>query len=199
MGDREDPHTCLSDDSKHNVRHFELHYFGCLREEDKDRYFCGLKSEEQTQIRDTEAKITRVLKEIHQEEAGSSLIQDIKELRRRFFKKPAPLTNGNQPFTERTPAHGQLSDTPSSTHSSIVEEQCHGYEMSASIILLDPKSPQHFEELKVSVHDLDGTSNPIREPCPIGRFRYFHLPHNNMKWVMVSNSFEFGCIGTESS
>jgi hypothetical protein len=192
MGDREKPHTCLSDDSSHRVRHFEIHYFGCLREEDKAKYFKGLPKDDQKQIRATEANIQRVLRKIGQEDLGSCLIREIKELRGRFFHQhdteDSPLANGNQKPTMATSSHLCQLESQVAEPSFYCDEDDHKYEMTASVIFLDPKSPQKFEEEKISVHNLGGTRNPLRVACPKGKFRYFHLPHNNMKWVMVRQS-----------
>jgi hypothetical protein len=177
MGDQQNPHTCLSSDQHDdNVRHPELHYFGCLRDERKDEYFRQLTQKQQRQILETEAKIQRVLKRIRQDDEGLNLIKEVKDLRGRFWPK---LVAENSLFVNEN-AHPEAI---------VTDDGKHGYEMNASIIFLNPEEPQFFEEQKVPVQDLGSDQNPIWAPCPKGRFRYFHLPHNNMAWVMVSHYF----------
>jgi hypothetical protein len=54
--------------------------------------------------------------------------------------------------------------------------------------------PGKFPNQKLLVHNLleDRDSNPLSEPCPADRLRYFHFPTNNMRWIEVSCTIHIG-------
>lgn len=100
---------------------------------------------------------------------------------RRTIPNNSPSSNG--PLLEGGPTSSETPPTTTASKST--------YEMKASMVFFDPTSPQNLNEKKISVHDLtkehleSGERNPLCEDCPPDKFRYFHLPHNHMKWVIV--------------
>ncbi|CZR66422.1 uncharacterized protein PAC_16323 [Phialocephala subalpina] len=202
MGDREWPHTCLSDDANHPIRHVTSHYFACLSvaQQSSFRPDPNQTIEELEEIQKAEEKIENRIKRLGRLPDVANLKKEINELRDLFL--PSRVQNalgGNSAQRHEIIAHDFSTadgavphqSLPSSTTQVSPSHVGPNYEMKASMIFFDPRSPQDLEQQKMSVHDLtktnlsNGGKNPLRENCPAHKFRYFHLPHNHMKWVMA--------------
>lgn len=54
---------------------------------------------------------------------------------------------------------------------------------------VEGKFPNQKVPLQILLSDTE--DNPLKEPNDPGKFRYFHLPTNNMAWVEVSHYYQF--------
>jgi hypothetical protein len=163
---------------------------GVLGDWGRDEFLLRGTEEEQRIIHNAEVKIQNRIEKISHHENAARLILEIKKLRKDFFarctQKGSPSVNRNRRPSEAVQTPRREASSTASGKLLSTEQRIHGYEMHASMLFFDPESPQKHMKQKISVHDLSKDNNPIRKPCPEGKFRYFHLPRNNMKWVVVS-------------
>ncbi|KAL2063961.1 hypothetical protein VTL71DRAFT_4455 [Oculimacula yallundae] len=174
MGDHDTPATCLSSHEHGNdVRDTFLHYFGCLKEAEREVYFESLEPDEKERI---EAEKTR----IHAQRAYFEEDGETKLLVDRFKVSLA----------ERIPRlrHGVVFD-------GVPTKPCkeNSYGLNAYMVFFKNAEPftnelylGKFPNQRIAVKDLlhdDKGTNPLMQECGENEIRYFHLPGNNMDWI----------------
>jgi len=179
------PQMCLST-KEHNNRVLDVskHYFGCLRESDRRRFYNELPEKEQIRIRRQARRIEqlRTKLECQPESKAGALLKIFKEAISDWRGVHGWSTVENE-NTSRLP-----NDLDNSADS----------EIRASIIFFKNSRPYDipgientFPNQKITIKDLladDPDANPLMKPCDENMIRYFHLPANNMIWVEVSSS-----------
>jgi hypothetical protein len=178
MGDHDYPATCLSSfEHGNDVRDVVLHYFGCLREAEREVYFKQLPHHKQD-------RITKERNRILEQRALFEVNDRTKDLLRKFRKSLSQL-----PFVR-----GRTGDTRHSGDDLVKLCKENAWGMSAYVISFrnserytDPNCSDHFPKQKLDVKDLlynkDEKTNPLMRPCEKDEIRYFHLPGNNMEWI----------------
>ena len=178
MGDHDYPATCLSSfEHGNDVRDVVLHYFGCLRESEREAYFNTLLPHKQHRIEQERARIRDQRALFEAEDRTKDLVRKFKNSLGHFF----PRRRG----------------TPESSTNSVKLSKDNAWEMNAYALFFrnserysDPNCTDRFPNQKVPVKDLlyneDKNTNPLMRDCEENEIRYFHLPGNNMEWVEVS-------------
>ena len=189
MGDHDSPGTCLSSDDRHQldheVRDVLLHYFGCLKRENRKKFYDSLDEHHQLRIREEHRRIRehRALFEARDDGLVRLLTTSLSLLRQSPFYQNLPHPG---------PAEDEVESGPESTKPSPANQ----YGLSANMILFensekytDRDYPDEFPNQKISIDELlyeeDAERNPLMKKCPDNMIRYFHLPANNMSWVEV--------------
>lgn len=186
MGDHDSPQTCLSShEHDHAVRDVLLHYFGCLKRDDRKKYYDTLNEHHKRRIREEHRRIRahRALFEGRDDGLVRLLTSSLSHLR-----QSARYKN----LQHRGPAEDKVESGPESPE----PRSPNGYGLNANMILFndskkytDPDYPEEFPNQKIPLDDLlykeDKAINPLYKECPKNMIRYFHLPANNMSWVEV--------------
>jgi hypothetical protein len=184
MGDHDYHPTCLSDiEHGHpdNVRDVVLHYFGCLRETEREEYYRGLPPHKQQ-------RIEKERKRIKEQRALFEAEEQTKDFVRKFKTSLSQWKPGH--------TRAQVSDT----HVKLTKENAWGMNAYAVFFRNSEKYSDtsklcfdQFPNQKIAVKDLlynkNKDMNPLMRPCEDNEIRYFHLPGNNMEWVEVGVSF----------
>jgi hypothetical protein len=185
MGDHDYRPSCLSDQPHDQaIRDPLLHYFGCLRDKEKKKYFDSLKPHKehyQHRITEEEKRIReqRALFETEEDDTRA-LIKSLKDSLRKWRE----IRKRKQTENENGGGHY------------IRPSRANGFGMKAYMMFYknatpftDPTFPDKFPNQKISVEDLllkkedVNTKNPLMRPCGEDEIRYFHLPGNNMEWI----------------
>jgi len=178
MGDHDYPATCLSS-FKHgdDVRDVLLHYFGCLKETEREKYYDSLPEYKRDRIETERTRIREQRALFETEEETKNLVNRFRlSLSNYFNNKPRP--NHDPSLNPTTPT----------------KENAYG--MNAYALFFrdfepysDPSCFDKFPNQKLAVKDLvfneDKEKNPLMRECGENEIRYFHLPGNNMEWVEV--------------
>jgi hypothetical protein len=201
MGDHASPNTCLTD-NEHGSNIFDnhLHYFGCLREADRERFLDGLKPYARKRILEEKAYIARlrsIFEKKDETESGHSvqtengrLLQDFQSSLSEWQKY---RYKDSQPLRPRTAENGPLLGNPSLADSA--GEDFLDTLNAAVIFFKDSEPHDHpdfddkFPNQKVSIRtllDKKNEKNPLMTKCPSDMIRYFHFPANNMGWIEVN-------------
>jgi hypothetical protein len=177
------PHTCLSTD-RHDKRVLDvtLHYFGCLKVSERQRFYDGLPEKSRRRIRREEQRIDQVRSrlEFQPRTNAGAILKEFKESMNEWRS-----VNGRVSFDARRkliPPYG-LDDGVDT-------------EIKAPIIFFKDSRPYDipgventFPNQKIAIKDLladKEDKNPLMQPGDDNMIRYFHLPANNMVWVEVS-------------
>jgi len=191
MGDHDSPVTCLSSDDLHqlcsakDVRDVLLHYFGCLKRENRKGFYDSLDAHQQLRVREEHRRIRdhRALFEARDDGLVRLLTTRLNLLRNsKVFKK----------LQHQGPAEDTIEQCPEDSTLSPPDR----YGLNANMILFkdskkytDRSYPDEFPNQKIPVDELlytkDRQRNPLMKECPENMIRYFHLPANNMSWVEV--------------
>jgi hypothetical protein len=189
MGDHDFPPTCLSSkEHGSDVRDVLLHYFGCLRETERERYLASLPVHKQERIKNEETRIKKQRALFENQDHTKDLVRRLRNSLSHYFGRARPHEAG-QPFTK------------------LLKENAWG--MNAYAVFFrnsepytDPKCLDKFPNQKLAIKDLlylkDETKNPLMRPCEDNEIRYFHLPGNNMEWIEVS-LHTFSILGSDVS
>jgi hypothetical protein len=87
MGDHDNPATCLSAfEHGSHVRDVVLHYFGCLRECERAKFFAPLPAYKKQRIREEEKRIRQQRALFEQDEETNLLVRKFKRSHNDFFK-----------------------------------------------------------------------------------------------------------------
>jgi hypothetical protein len=163
------------------VRDVVLHYFGCLRETERERYYNELPLYKQERIEKERIRIK-------QQRALFEAEVQTKDLVRKFKTS----------LSEWKPGHTRGSPEEGDTHVKLTKENAWGMNAYALFFRNSEKyTDKHcfdqFPNQKLPIKDLlynkDKDTNPLMRACEESEIRYFHLPGNNMEWVEVSLSF----------
>lgn len=194
MGDHDSPGTCLSSDPRHqlnsakNVQDVLLHYFGCLKRENRKAFYDSLDADQQLRIREEHRRIWdhRALFDARDDGFARMLKTNLSMLRQstayRTLRCPGPAEDIIEQGTEDS-----------------VLSLPNRYGLNANMILFkdskkytDRDYPNEFPNQEIPIDELlyseDGARNPLVNECPKNVIRYFHLPANNMGWVEVCRS-----------
>ena len=190
MGDHDTPSTCLSS-RKHDrdVRDTYLHYSGCLRDNERQKYFDSLLPHQQQRVT-TEAKRILELRALFDLDGETREITEKFKSSLNAWRKARP--GHPQAEREKTP-------TWNANLGNKYIKPCkeNGFGLSANMIFFKDSlpfdhelSPDKFPDQKISIEDLlykkeDKIKNPLMKKCEEDEIRWFHLPGNNMAWVEV--------------
>jgi hypothetical protein len=176
MGDHDYPATCLSSvEHSGNVRDVLLHYFGCLRENERAGFFDLLPSHKQQQIKDEERRIREQRALFEEDEEKKYLVKRLRQSLGHYCRRPLPrdpTQNLPRPCKEN------------------------GYGLNAYMVFFknseqfsDESFTDRFPNQKIPIKDLlynkKKETNPLMRDCGDNEIRYFHLPGNNMEWIEV--------------
>ncbi len=182
MGDHE-VITCLSTaPHDNNILDICLHYFGCLRMDQRSDYFNALSSEGKRLILDRERRIQKVKEDVMQDPTTIPVVGDLAKSLHEF--RSLNLTTRIRPIR-------QTSDVASGE---LAHQSCDG--MSARVVLFkggepyeDPRFPQQWPDQKLPLRNLlhdKSPSNPLAEAKNNkNMIQWFHLPANDMGWIEV--------------
>jgi hypothetical protein len=179
------PHTCLSTD-KHDKRVLDvtLHYFGCLKVSERQRFYNGLPEKSRRRIRREEQRIDQVRSrlEFRPETKTGAILKEFKESMNEWRSVNGRVSSDAR--QKLIPPH-DLDDGVNT-------------EIKAPIIFFKNSRPYDipgventFPNQKIAIKELladDEDTNPLMQPCDDNMIRYFHLPANNMIWVEVSRA-----------
>jgi hypothetical protein len=183
MGDHDSPSTCISSNARHQLHDVLLHYFGCLRRDERKAFYDSCDARQQLRIREEHRRIRdhRTLFESRDDEAlrklrtNISILRQSRQYRELHSQGPAVDTIEQGPEDPGPPNR---------------------YGLYANMILFrdskkytDKDYPDEFPNQKIPIDELlynkDRWRNPLMRKCPSDLIRYFHLPANNMSWVEV--------------
>ena len=176
MGDHDYPATCLSSvEHGRDVRDVVLHYFGCLRENERAIFFDSLPSHKKQRNKDEERRIG-------EQRAVFEAGEETKYLVKRF------RTSLGHYVKRALPSH--------SSAGLLRPCQENGYGLNAYAVFFknserfsDKSCSDQFPNQKIPVRDLlynkQKETNPLMRDCGDDEIRYFHLPGNNMEWIEV--------------
>jgi hypothetical protein len=179
------PHTCLSTD-RHDKRVLDvtLHYFGCLKGSERQRFYDGLPEKSRRRIRREEQRINQVRSrlEFQPRTKAGAILKEFKECMNEWRS-----VNGRVSFDAK-----QKLIPPYDLDNGVDAE------IKASIIFFKNSRPYDipsventFPNQKIAIKDLladEEDKNPLMQPVHDNMIRYFHLPANNMIWVEVSRA-----------
>jgi hypothetical protein len=175
---------CLSTESHDNrVLDVSKHYFGCLNESKRQRFYDGLPEKSQRRILREAHRVAQLKAKLESQpksKAGALLV-DFKDA-----IKDWRAING------WSSADGKTTSELSSNLENSVDS-----EIKASMIFFKQSRPyslpgveNKFPNQKISISKLlanEPDKNPLMAECDDDMIRYFHLPANNMIWVEVSS------------
>jgi hypothetical protein len=177
MGDHDYPATCVSSfEHGNDVRNVLLHYFGCLREQEREEYLQSLPRYKQERIENERIRIKEQRALFENEEETKDLVNAFKRSLNNYFRQSR--------------AHHESSGN----HTRLSKENAYGMNGYALFFrnsepYSDPSCFDQFPNQKLAVKDLvfneDPKTNPLMRECADNEIRYFHLPGNNMEWVEV--------------
>lgn len=179
-----------------------LHFFGCLRFSDREKFFRSLEAEDKLRARvEEELARTAKLRKIFETEGLNTetgkLLQSFKATRATRFPKSS--NRNQQEMPENAPA-SQGSTSNVKKLEDEIEEVVLG-DLRANVIYFKKKpkgkhpGPYDHPELEdtfpnqrvpLSLLLADNPEkNPLMWKCEDDMIRYFHIPANNMSWVEV--------------
>lgn len=184
-------YTCGSDfnhgrDIQDDVRH----YFGCLREPERQQFYESIPEKNQRRIRDEEARIRKLRARFESEgsttEAGKLLTGFKKDLN--SWRRGVPPPGVDKNASKDSKGKGK----------EVTEDVEDDLDLNVSTIWYKgqtgwdhPKFSGQFPNQKHSLHKLlfekDKTKNPLMLELEDDEFRWIHIPANNMYWVEVSS------------
>lgn len=182
MARRSAPGTCLSKDPHHErIADARLHYFGCLNDSERQRFFNGLPKHSQRRIRTEELRI-------EQARARLEFAPD--------SKMGCKLKAFKEGVLEWRQLHGRReSNATAMSTMKMPSEKGIDADIKAPMIFFKDSQPYNipgvandFPHQKISIKKLladKKDQNPLMQPCEENMVRYFHLPANNMIWVEV--------------
>jgi hypothetical protein len=178
-----------------------LHFFGCLRFDERESFLDSLETSDKARqrIEEEQARISalRAIFEMegHNTAAGSLLYRFKMHLRQRlptYRPKVNPIPN-----TKSGEAKQNL------RRAEELEKEFVLADLNANLIYFKRKEdgihmephdhekflPSKFPDQKIKLNELladDANINPLMWGCEKDMIRYFHLPANNMEWIEVS-------------
>jgi hypothetical protein len=182
MGDHDYSATCVSSfEHGDNVRDVLLHYFGCLKETERNYFFASLPLYKQERIEMEMRRIRNLRAFLEEEETTKELIRKFKTSLGHWLGRTSHRISDKQTIV------CEPSEKP-------LKENCFG--MDAQVIYFKYSLPHDFSgcagrfpnqtiPMRVLLYDKDRETNPLMQPCEGGMIKYFHLPANNMEWVEV--------------
>lgn len=172
-----------------NIRDICLHYFGCLREAEREEFFDTLNPHQQRRIKTEEQHISRLRALFDNEEEGTEGIA-------RPFK--VSLSRWRADYGNRHPGVRRDKSDEEVHHNVAYKIPCkdNGCGLYANMMFFHGSRPHtidgypdQFPHQRISIEDLldnkDALKNPLMRKCEEDEFRYFHFPANNMQWVEV--------------
>lgn len=153
-----------------------LHYFGCLRNSQREAYFKTLPQHEKDRI---EAETSRIAAQRAYFEGGDETKGMVVRLKRYLHTRFPSLPDRENPLPIPT--------WPTKDNA---------FGLSAYMIFFkksepftDTHYPDQYPNQRIAVKDLldkNVKTNPLMQECGDDEIRYFHLPGNNMEWIEVS-------------
>jgi hypothetical protein len=187
---------------KDHVHSHVAHFFGCIKEKDKDAYLENLPAKAKDQIEAEKQQIEQSKKRLEAQiqgaaayDGGGKLLQDFKQSLSHWRRRgKAPV---KRPMPPQEPDPQELEDDPNfqpeddpDLKASMIFFKDSGYGMRAySLPGFEGEFPNQKIQLKTLIFEENPRRNPLAEKCEPEMIRYFHLPANNMTWVEVGNKF----------
>jgi hypothetical protein len=186
-------HMCLSiEDHESRVLDVSKHYFGCLRDTERQHFYNRLPEESQRRIRRKAHRIAqlRAKLECQPETKAGTLLKVFKET-----------------ISDWRGVHGWASvEDKSALRLPIDLDNRADSEIKASMIFFKDSRPYNipgvenaFPNQKIPIKKLladEPDANPLMKPCDDNMVRYFHLPANNMIWVEVGLALTYSMVLT---
>lgn len=176
--------TCLSSEGhESNIRDPVQHYFGCLRENDKEPFFQSLS---ETLKRAVEVEKERIIRRRSLFENLDGTEQLVGMFRTSLVEFVYPRRDRLRPnmISPLVPAAegGKMSLLNLDIRSDVVY-----FKDSNPYTDLSPRFEGEFPNQTISLADLltSDEASPLTWDCGSNMVRYFHLPANNMSWVEV--------------
>jgi hypothetical protein len=175
MGDHDYSASCLSS-RPHDIRDIYLHYFGCLKVNERDAYLKTLPEHKQERITREEERIRDLRALFEVEDDTKALVYRLKNSLNAYLKRPVATASATQQPTKPT--------------------KDNAFGMSAYAIFFrdsvgynEPLCSDQFPNQKIPIdkliHHKEPSTNPLMQSCEKNEIRYFHIPGNNMEWMEV--------------
>jgi hypothetical protein len=178
---------------KSSIEDDVLHYFGCLRFEDRPAFFEGLNETDKLRLRiaEEEARISK-LREAFEVDGSNTprgkLLVRFK-VTRNHWSRPTARSRSEAPPQAQT-REAQASQQKQEENNIDLDD------FNANLIYFKGARPydhpdfpdEKFPNQKIPLRQLlkeDKEKNPLMWKCENDMIRYFHLPANNMVWVEV--------------
>jgi hypothetical protein len=216
MGDHDNPPTCLST-LKHDlhVRDVVLHYFGCLRENERAEFFNDLPPYKKQRIIDEEKRIRQQRALFEKEEETAILVDDFKKSHNEYFQSLSPEKREQIKDKEKRLGKQrsilEVQKSPESPNKAFSRQSTssldgasnvtkpskeNGFGFHAYAVFYKKSEPwnddsciDQFPNQKKPLKDLlyhkIKAENPLMRDCDEDEIRWFHFPGNNMDWIEV--------------
>jgi hypothetical protein len=185
MANHARPQMCLSTESHDNrVLNVTRHYFGCLRDSERQHFYSQLPEKSQRRICREARRIKqlRATLEYQPETTAGSLLKDFKECMNNWRAVNGWMSReaSGTPIFPNDPgddAEGEIKAPM------IFFKNSRPYDIPG----VENSFPNQKIPIKILLAD-EPEVNPLMQPCDDNMVRYFHLPANNMIWVEVSHA-----------
>jgi hypothetical protein len=166
MGDRHS--TCISSFS-HEASDVVLHYFGCLRENEREEFLVTLSIQDRVRVEQEKVRSRILRAKLERDDDKKFLVLELKE--------SLSLWRGHRYRT------ANVSNDSENGHSGVGT-------IHATMMFWKDTKP--LPKQMILVNDLLDSSNhenPLLTLCEDSMVRYFHFPANNIHWAEVSGPF----------
>jgi hypothetical protein len=188
MGDHDVLSTCLSSiPHEFTIRDYMIHYFGCLRQNERSSFFDSLTLNQQEEIVYEGIRVRKLRNAIEGGSETSKLVAS-------FTAELASWRRNGRLGKESSKDLGKDGDVRDLRGEELAGDDV-GFGMDAHVIYYKDSSPYShpslrgsFPDQKVPVNDLfkdDPERNLLMRSCDEGMICHFHFPANNMSWVEV--------------